>query len=416
MGREHEAPFFISTASKDGDCLKLVIASLSFIFVLLSFLVEARSSESVAPAALTVPEIGVKVRLYAAQKNLRIEGLAVRYQSSAPDFQSVAIPQQRHFEVRVLKKDGKSFWGLKSPSSPVEKLLTDPEVLIRGEQLRIAGRSVPGQILLQKTPRGEIDVIGLLPLDDYVVGVLASEMPLSWPLETLKAQAIAARSYALAVVEERKKQRFHLESNVMDQVFRHIVEGEKNHPLVQKAVQAVTETKGMKLYMPKSPQVLKAFFHSDCGGRTATAKSVWNSSINAGVTEDPSCPTSPTAKWSLNISRAEMASRLKLPGFSSISLIRDTLQGRIQAVKVALLDSTEKIFPANEFRRLLGFQELKSALFEVKEEGEGLAFEGKGFGHGVGLCQWGSRHLGTKGYTFKQILKHYYPLAELRLN
>lgn len=390
--------------------MKLVFAALSFIVVFLASMADAFCSTQAASASV---DTGVRVRLFKSLQEITITGQVLRYQTEEPRYAAVAIPRQQSLKIKLLRKDGKSFWSVQSSGTP-EKLIVDEEILVRGEGMRLDGKAVPRHILIQKVAKQKMDVVGLVPLDDYIVGVLASEMPLTWPLETLKAQAVAARSYALAVIEERKNKSFHVESSIMDQVFRPIVEGEKSHALVQKAVQAVAETKHLKLYMKNSPRVLKAFFHADCGGKTTTAKSVWNSSVNSGVTVDSSCPTSPSANWNLKLSKVEMASRLKLTDFSSISLIRDKVAGRIQSVKVALLNSKEKIFSANEFRQLLGFQELKSSLFEMHSHDEGFDFQGRGFGHGVGLCQWGSRHLGKKGYNFRQILKHYYPLAEVR--
>ena len=82
--------------------------------------------------------------------------------------------------------------------------------------------------------------------------------------------------------------------------------------------------------------------------------------------------------------------------------------------RVAMNDVENKVIPANEFRKMLGFQELKSAAFTVEMSGDNYIFQGEGFGHGVGLCQWGSRALGLQGRNYKQILSHYYPLAVIK--
>jgi stage II sporulation protein D len=252
-----------------------------------------------------------------------------------------------------------------------------------------------------------------MPLDEYVVGVLASEMPLSWPLETLKAQAVAARSYALSVMNEKKNQAYHLESSILDQVFRHVVAEDAEDPLIKKAVQAVKETSGVKLYSQKGG-ILKAYFHSDCGGQTTAAQNVWGSTTNSGVTTDSSCPTNPKAHWKLSLSKDELSRRLKVADISGLDLIKVPSEKRIKAVRLAFNDSGSKTISANDFRQMLGFQDLRSSLFELKRIGESFMFEGSGFGHGVGLCQWGSRALGKSGKNYNQILKHYYPLAVLR--
>jgi stage II sporulation protein D len=214
-------------------------------------------------------------------------------------------------------------------------------------------------------------------------------------------------------MKERKDKSYHLESSVLDQVFRHIARDDENDPLIQKALQAVRETQGQRLWSTAG-RTLKAFYHSDCGGKTTTAKNVWNYGVNTGVVVDNSCPTSPKATWSLRLTKQELEKRLKLPGVQTISLLRPKSEARVLQVKLASAAGMEKILSANEFRQKLGFQDLKSALFEVREEGEHFLFQGRGFGHGVGLCQWGSRALGRQGKDYKQILQHYYPLAQLK--
>ncbi|UXR63289.1 SpoIID/LytB domain-containing protein [Bdellovibrio bacteriovorus] len=387
--------------------MKLVWASLTFILVFVSFVSDAHSSMTSGKDAPLV-----RVRLKSLSSKIQISGLGLRFQNLTQNFRPVAIPQDGQAEVRVLQKDGKKIWALRTGTKASEHLFTDKYLLIQGHNVRIGSQSLPSRVLLSMNA-GMVDVVGVMPLDEYVVGVLASEMPLSWPLETLKAQAIAARSYALAVINERKDKPYHLESSVLDQVFRHVVAEDRTSPLIQKAMQAVEETKGIKLWDPKS-RVLKAFYHSDCGGKTTTSKNVWNYGVNTGIVVDSSCPTNPRGQWKLTLTKDDLKKRLRVADFDSIEFDRNPQDQRVQAVRVAFNGSPEKVLSANDFRQSLGFQDLRSALFEMKKQGEEFLFQGRGFGHGVGLCQWGSRSLGQKGYTYKQILNHYYPLAKLQ--
>lgn len=387
--------------------MKLVFASLCFIFVYISFLPDARS------AFVGGSEL-VRVRLLTTTAKVEISGVALRFQNAEHPYRPVAIPQNNRAEARLLEKDGRQFWAVRFNDRDPEQLFAQKYLMVQGENLRLGAKSLPSRVLLSSSAPRKIDVVGVMPLEEYVVGVLASEMPLSWPLETLKAQAVAARSYALAVMEERKDKPFHLESSILDQVFRHVLAEDENDPLIKKAVQAVRETQGLKLYTADGRHVLKAFFHSDCGGKTTTAKNVWNTSVNSGVTTDSSCPTNPRAHWKLALDKQELSRRLGVKDVLKLELVKIPSEDRVKAVRVAFNDSSEKIISANDFRQKLGFQDLRSSLFDLKKMGDQFLFEGRGYGHGVGLCQWGSRVLGQQGRNYKQILTHYYPLARLK--
>ncbi|MEN0057586.1 MAG: SpoIID/LytB domain-containing protein [Bdellovibrio sp.] len=353
----------------------------------------------------------VRVRLMSSPQAIQIQGLNLRFQNLKNPYRPVAIPQNSRVEVRLMKKEEKHLWAVRLNNQEAEQLFADEYLVIQGEDLRVGARSLPSRILLSEADGQQMDLVGVIPLEDYLVGVLASEMPLSWPMEALKAQAVAARSYALSVMRERKDKAFHLESSILDQVFRHTVVKDGSDP-VHRAAQAVRETRGVTL-MDSQKKVLKAYFHSDCGGHTTTPQNVWQSGVNSGVAVDQSCPTNPKAQWTLTLESEELGRRLKMSQIVDIQLIRKAGESRVMSVRVTALQNRTQTWTVNEFRRLLGFQELRSSLFEMKKLDQGFRFEGQGFGHGVGLCQWGSRHLGLKGYNYKQILQHYYPLARL---
>ena len=388
--------------------MKFLWAALCFLFVLVTYVQDAQSS--------LVPEKDlVRVRLLTLSQKIQISGQGLRFQNLSQPYRPVAIPNNSQVEVRLIKKDSKSLWALRVNNKDVEHLFAEKYLLIQGDGLRAGAQSLPGRVLLAANGPQKVDVVGVMPLDEYIVGVLASEMPLGWPLETLKAQAVAARSYTLAVVEERKNKAYHLESSVLDQVFRHVMDEDENDVKIKKALQAVRETEGIRLQGPNH-KVLKAFYHADCGGKTTTAKNVWSAGVNTGTAVDSSCPTSPSAQWSLKVTKGELARKLHTAPIMKLSLVRSPADTRVEMVKVATNDGQEKTLNANDFRQALGFQDLRSTLFDLKSENETYVFTGRGFGHGVGLCQWGSRALGMQGKNFAQILKHYYPLAKLTKN
>lgn len=386
--------------------MKLVYATLCFIFISLSFLTEAQS-------AFFNEKNLVRVRLKSvSEQRLAISGTGLRFQNLEQPYRAVAIPQNSQAEVRLLEKSGKSLWALRFSGQDREHLFPEKFLLIQGEGLRLGSQPLPKKVILNSDSKKNVDVVGVMPLEEYIVGVLASEMPLAWPLETLKAQAVAARSYALAVMNERKDKTFHLESSILDQVFRHVLHEDENDPLIKNALQAVRETEGQVL-SANSGKVLKAFFHSDCGGKTTTPKNVWSAGVNTGVAVDSSCPLNPRAHWKLSLSRQELERRLSVAGLQSLELKRGPSDERILEVKIAASNGMIKKMSANEFRQKIGFQELRSSLFQLNKDGDRFVFAGQGYGHGVGLCQWGSRALGKNGKSYQEILKHYYPLAKL---
>jgi stage II sporulation protein D len=373
------------------------------IFVLLSFS-EAQSA---------TPTTFVRVKLFSsANAKIQIHGYGLQFQGLNQSFQKVAIPQNDFSEIEIINHNGKKAWAYKQSAMPFQKIITDRYFYLTGDNVIINGHNVPAKILLSEN-KNHIDVIGVVPLEDYLVGVLAGEMPLTWPEETLKAQAVVARSYTLAVINERKDKPYHVESSVMDQSFRHLLKNEKQDVLVKKAQAAVEATKDIKLLNKKTGRVLKAFYHADCGGQTTTAKNVWNTTgDDSGVTVDRSCPSSPKSHWHLEITAAQLKEKLH-KDVRALEVVQEKNAPRILQVKLQLENNQTEILPANEFRKLLGFQELKSTMFTLQKNGDSYLFEGRGFGHGVGLCQWGSRALAKSGSNFKQILMHYYPLAGL---
>ncbi|MEZ0391479.1 MAG: SpoIID/LytB domain-containing protein [Pseudobdellovibrionaceae bacterium] len=384
-----------------------------FFFVLLSaFVFSANLQASENPL--------IRVRMESSAELLQLEGagLQVQARENDPRYEFVAIPQNKKIQIERVQLGGQPVWKI-TRGSQIE-IRTEPIVTIQGHDIRSKGKLLPNHLFLS-SKKNRFDLIAVLPLEDYLIGVIASEMPLSWPMETLKAQAIAARSYALATIKERAKQPFHVESTILDQVFSHIGSGPDESPLIQHAKAAVRATEGQILLNTKS-QALKAFYHSDCGGKTSDAKQVWGSGNPTGSVKDPSCPSRPQAHWKLELSEEALGQRLQkylknsnLGNLQALQLIRPSAEDRVEKMRLSFEDGEELVIPAQDFRAAIGFDQLKSTFFQVKKIDEKYQFIGQGFGHGVGLCQWGARHLGKSGQSYSEILNHYYPKAVLSL-
>lgn len=354
----------------------------------------------------------IKVRLFSFSNSVELYSVGVQTPRPATNIVGVALPQGEKLLVSLNYKETKPIWTLKKSSTSVSQVYAGRSLKLSSQQFKKGTQSLPRELhFWAQGPR--VDVVAEIPLEDYLIGVVASEMPTSWPLETLKAQAVAARSYAMSVMRERSQQAFHVDSTILDQVYRHMSQGEANSAKMANVIQAVRGTAGQYLVVGSQIQrPLKAFFHSDCGGKTTTPKNVWSGGVNAGQAIDQSCPANPQANWEFRVSRADLEKKLGVEGIRAIQLVPIKGDTRIQEVRI--VGQTNKILSGNRFRELIGYQVLKSALFELSQDESGFVFSGRGFGHGVGLCQWGSRHLGRQGLNYRQILGHYYPLARLQ--
>ncbi len=359
----------------------------------------------------------VRVRLLANQPEIYVSAEQLSIRGIEKNFQEIAIPKITQLKISRVNLNGKYVW--KITQNGLSKIQSNPLIFIDGKSLQHLAMKLPNKVILYAS-KSRIDVIGVVPLQEYLLGVLSSEMPRNWPLETLKAQAVAARSYTLAVMRERNQKIFHLESSIMDQVFRHILEDDNFHQQYRRAWQAVQETDGIVL-LDKNGEPLKAYYHSDCGGKTVDAKSVWGQKSELISVTDSSCPSNPSAHWKLSLSKeyvyAKISESLKISKsdkIENIDFVTDEKTQRVESILIALANKTFKM-SGNDFRSSIGFQNLRSTLFSVQKKTAEFVFSGRGYGHGVGLCQWGSRMLGKQGLTASDILRHYYPQAKLEV-
>lgn len=267
------------------------------------------------------------------------------------------------------------------------------------------GKPYYGRIQLQARA-GQLFAINTLSLERYLAATVGGEMIRTWSLEALKAQAVAARTYAIYRMEHPRDTLFDIDSTIEDQVYPG-ASGES----VQ-TWNAVKQTAGLYLAGSKGP--VKAYFHSRCGGVTGDAKKVWGTSAgNRQGVPCPYCRNNPykwTARWSL----AAFLKKLGLaPGAVAAVVPTKTDGSRILEVEVTN-GRTNRTLSADNLRRALGYERLKSSQFAFQYERDEVVAEGTGAGHGVGMCQWGAKHLAEKGATFQRILSHYFPQDRLQ--
>jgi stage II sporulation protein D len=359
----------------------------------------------------------VRVRLGSGQVNYMIKGHHFKVQGvDEKPVKPVSVPPPiETIKISQVKINDIKMWKVQGPKSSV-KLIQSPFLLLQGEEMQIGEHYLPKQVFF--AGENKPDLIGLVPLEEYVAGVVSSEMPWSWPLEALKAQAVAARSYVLAQMRERKHGNWQVESTVLDQVYKHLKQNsipEQELKKVSKINQAISETAGVIL-KTNNGKPLKSYYHADCGGKTASSKSVWGSKELIGGVVDSSCPRGPAGIWSYKIAEKSLAQKLGLgeQKLVAFNLERSSDYDRITNVKIDLKEGEVRDISPNQMRKLVGYNEIRSTNFSVQKNGNEVVFQGKGFGHGVGLCQWGTRSLAENGMKYKDILKHYYPESVLK--
>ncbi|MFC1833939.1 SpoIID/LytB domain-containing protein [Thermodesulfobacteriota bacterium] len=254
-----------------------------------------------------------------------------------------------------------------------------------------------------------IDVINVVDLEDYLFGVVNSEISSSWPEEAVKAQVVAARTYAVWKTRNSRNSH-HVRATTLDQVYG----GAQRED--SRAIRAVNETRG--LIMTHQDQPILAYYHSCCGGHTDSAKQI--KQRNLPCLEGVACQwcrNSPKFHWDFFLSRKTLARSLAKAGIGvgSIQRLLPTIRtpsGRILELHV-LGDNGEQSISGETLRKVLGYTRIKSTILDVSGDGRGFQFRGKGYGHGIGACQWGMRGMAEEGYSWVDILRHYYVGAEL---
>ena len=268
-----------------------------------------------------------------------------------------------------------------------------------------------GQLDIYADDKGLL-VVNALPIEGYIKGVLYHEVPHKWPIEVIKAQAVAARTYVLYRMTEQRERRFDVTSDIYSQVY-----GGRGAERYRTNL-AADRTRGeVLLYNGK---ILPAYFHAACGGHTEDARELWNLHIPPlkGVPCEY-CRRSPHFSWKKNFQSSAVQKKLVAAGHS-IGLIKDirivqrTRSGRVKTLRITDRAGKTLRISGKDFRQIVGPNRLKSSLYDIVMRGYYFDVMGRGWGHGVGLCQWGAYYMAVDRFRYKEILRYYYPGAELK--
>ena len=241
-----------------------------------------------------------------------------------------------------------------------------------------------------------------IELEEYLVGVVAAEMPASFNSEALKAQAVLARTYALKKISKGEKltdtvsTQAYIDKNEMQNKW-----GNEYSKYYNKIVSAVNSTKGQ--VVKYNGNYIEALYHSTSNGKTENAKEVWGQDIPYLKSVDSSWDKKTTSY--LKIENKEFNTLMKVLGINfdkntNIEILSRDESGRVSEVKVA-----DKTYTGVEFRTLLN---LRSADFDISVTDNGVEIITRGYGHGVGMSQYGANEMAKLGYNYKNIINHYY--------
>ncbi|NLG86442.1 MAG: SpoIID/LytB domain-containing protein [Firmicutes bacterium] len=325
--------------------------------------------------------------------------------------------------------------------------------------LRINDKTYRGELVVTASSSG-IKVVNELDVEDYLLGVVALEMAPTWPLEALKAQAVAARTFALKNLGRHRVEGFDLCDASHCQVYGGV---DAERPMSSAAVKSTNN-----LVLRYDDELIDAYYHASSGGRTETAGGAWGQDRPyLTVVEDGDRLAGPYASWQESFTPEELSERLAQAGYSvglvdQVEIVATTSSGRAATVKVKGSYGTVLI-PGASFRQALG---LKSTLFQVNDSGllsspgrvtvwvtgresfirtavaggthvitaggiriidsragadtisrggneRMIVLQGSGYGHGVGMSQWGAKILAeneavSENDFFRWILTHYY--------
>lgn len=261
--------------------------------------------------------------------------------------------------------------------------------------------------LIVRVKREKTGNIDHVYLEDYITGVLAGELPITFSDEAFKAQAVAARSYVLKKMEYNKSNEYDVVDTVNDQVYLDStylksVWGKNYVSKINKIKKVVIDTSGE--YLTYGGNIIDAFFFSTSVGYTENSEDVFSNSVPylRSVKSEWDKDTSPvyTDTYVFNIYEFYLKLNLQFSEVIDIDVVETTSTGRIKKIKI-----NGSIFSGGDIRNVLG---LRSNYFNIVQDNEIVKITTKGYGHGVGMSQYGAEAMSKLGYTYDEILKYYY--------
>ena len=370
-----------------------------YLFLCVSVLFVAITVLPMTAAASWQPEITIGLSQGVAEVRLSATSGALYVYDDLEKEPMMKIPQGQELSVRMMRDrflaNEKEIKG--------ERLVIQPEST---GFVKVNGMPYRGFITLLK--KQGMTVVNNVPVEDYLYGVVPKEMPPSWSAEALRAQSIAARTFALKNRKRHSAEGFDLCSTAHCQVY------EGMSAEMQSTTAAVNSTRGEVLFYKGA--IIDALFHTDSGGMTEFSEHVWGSTVPyLRAVKELRTQTQP---WSRTVSMASFVQKIEAGG-KSLGTLKEirispltvgkgstdrTPSGRVRAAEFVGTKGRISL-SGNDLRSMFS---LPSTLFDIRAGRTEVVFNGYGSGHGLGLSQWGTKALADSGKGYEDILFYYY--------
>lgn len=284
--------------------------------------------------------------------------------------------------------------------------VSTPKVEEKSEVKEVATKEVVDNNIYVNVRRGGSVV--KIELEEYVTGVVGAEMPASFNVEALKAQAVIARTYALkansrgTVLSDNESSQSYKSNEELKSLW-----GSSYNTYYNKVKGAVDSTRGM--YLTYNGSYIEAVYHSTSNGRTEDSSNVWGNYFPYLVSVDsPYDSSNPSYLKTVSFSYSDISKKLGVIITSDTDFI---INGKTSGDRVSSISVSEVSFTGVDFRNKLG---LRSADFDIEKNDEGVVITTRGYGHGVGMSQYGANGMAKSGSSYRDILFHYYPGVSLK--
>ncbi len=413
--------------------MKRYIHAILFIFIFLSSFT-ATSSDLTAgcPKALAASNARTEFDIAILRDAAKVEISGVDYAASK-DYAAVFNKNKMAKNFTSLVKFEKGILFINSKKAGIKNFRIYPK---KNAFIKINGNAFRGKFLIKSNDKG-ITVVNTVAIEEYLKAVVPSEMETSADIEALKAQAVVARTYAIATRGKHKKSGYDLCNTTCCQVYKGVREENV------KTNKAVTDTKGLVIFHAGKP--INAYYCASCGGYTESAEEAWPGAQPvqyAKVIKCPHCLKDSKMSWSYKIKVSEFISKMRAAGFSindinSAELYDKTRSGRYNTVEMRGSFGT-LYYSAEIFRKIFGNNNIRSSFFNIiidkpkivtknfkfskiddiikarnnynnnNSQNSYITFAGSGYGHGVGMCQHGAKKMAAGGKNFRHIINYYF--------
>ncbi len=284
----------------------------------------------------------------------------------------------------------------------------------RGEFIYIDRRPYRGVLRLYASPGGGLMVVDELDMEEYLAGIINYEISSAWPVEAVKAQAVAARTYVLYRMERAGPGPYDIEGSTAGQVYRGAASED------EAATRAVRACSGEALFFDGHPAL--TVFHSNAGGHTDAADDIWSGGESYPYLKSVKSPydrASPRYRWDFAVPAPMLGRVLRAEGYEIGDPVEAAVEdhtpgGRIRKLRIRDRRGRSAELRGEDIRRIIGYSIMRSSVFTVRASQGLFIFTGRGSGHGVGMSQWGARGMAGAGYSYREILRHYYPGTRLK--